>query len=345
MNYVWRDIRFLNDDNKKLINKYFTNKQGKFVIDKNILIINFDSWGIEKFYINSNDACKLYHVMYENFKKIYNIGISIQIGNWNTFKKMESYLQNFNKININFYFVLIYDISTPENIEYLKYKYNNCVILSGENRGMDIGLYFLNILYIRNKEYHHDYLYKIHTKTNDEFRNNTLNHLLGSYDKIINNIKSLNKDKIGMISGNVIYKYHNYKDAFHSNMYHLNFLINNLYNENINDNLLEFSAGTMFIIKFKIFDILNIKNLEYIYNKLNNENTLDYYWYSIFYKININNKDEIYKDYINNKFYKYSNNISYNVKTGKPGLRDSMMEHAVERLFGYICKKNNYEII
>ena len=345
MNYVWRDIRFLNDDNKKLINKYFTNKQGKFVIDKNILIINFDSWGIEKFYINSNDKCKLYHVMHEDFKKIYNIGISIQIGNWNTFKKMESYLQNFNKININFYFVLIYDISTPENIEYLKYKYTNCVILSGENRGMDIGLFFLNILYIRNKEYHHDYLYKIHTKTNDEFRNNTLNHLIGSYDKIINNIKSLNKDKIGMISGNVIYKYHNYKDAFHSNMYHLNFLINNLYNENINDNLLEFSAGTMFIVKFKIFDILNIKNLEYIYNKLNNENTLDYYWYSIFYKININNKDEIYKDYINNKFYKFSNNISYNVKTGKPGLRDSMMEHAVERLFGYICKKNNYEII
>jgi hypothetical protein len=236
--------------------------------------------------------------MHEDFKKIYNIGISIQIGNWNTFKKMESYLQNFNKININFYFVLIYDISTPENIEYLKYKYNNCVILSGENRGMDIGLFFLNILYIRNKEYHHDYLYKIHTKTNDEFRNNTLNHLIGSYDKIINNIKSLNKDKIGMISGNVIYKYHNYKDAFHSNMYHLNFLINNLYNENINDNLLEFSAGTMFIVKFKIFDILNIKNLEYIYNKLNNENTLDYYWYSIFFKINIHNKDEIYKHYI-----------------------------------------------
>jgi len=345
MNYVWRDIKFLNNDNKKIINKYFENKQGKFIIDKNILIVNFDSWGIEKFYINNNDIYKLYYVIHENFKKIYNIAVSIQIGNWNTFKKMEAYLQNFNKINVNFYFILINDIVTLENIEYLKYKYHDSVILSGENRGMDIGLFFLNMLYIRNKEYHHDYLYKIHTKTNDEFRNHTLNHLIGSHDKIVNNIKSLSKDKIGIISGNIIYKYNQYKDAFNSNLYHLEFLINNLYNEKINNNFLEFSAGTMFIIKLKILDILSIKNLEYTYNILNNENTLDYYWYSIFYKFNISNKDTIYKDYINNKFHKYPNNISYNIKTGKPGLRDSMIEHAIERLFGYICKKNDYELI
>lgn len=346
MNNTWRDIKLLNNNYKKIINFYFNDSPGKFIIDKNFLIVNFDSWGIEKFYINNNEFTpKFYNILYEDFNKIYNIAISVQIGNWPTFMKMESYINNFNHINVNIYFVLINEMATEDNINYLKMKYKNIVILSGENRGMDIGLFFINLLYIRNKKYNHDYLYKIHTKTNDEFRNNTLNHLMGSHEKIINNVRLLSKDTIGMLSGNIIYKYNDYKDAFNSNYYHLENLISYLYNEKINNNNLEFSAGTMFIVKMKTFNILNIKNLEYLYNSLNNTETLDYYWYSIFYKININNKENIYTDYINNKHHKFPNNISYNLKTGKPGLRDCMIEHGIERLFGYICKKNNNTII
>ena len=51
------------------------------------------------------------------------------------------------------------------------------------------------------------------------------------------------------------------------------------------------------------------------------------------------------KDYINNKSSRYCNNLNYQIKTGKPGLRDCMVEHAFERLFGYICKKLGYNII
>ena len=344
MDNLWQDIKLLNDNYKKIVDYYFRDKSGKFMIDKNILIIDFDSWGIEKFYINNYQSA-FYNIMYENFDKIYNIAICIQVGNWNTLKKLESYLNNFNHININIYFVLINEIATNENIDYLKSTYNNIVILSAENRGMDIVLFFINLLYIRNNKYIHDYIIKIHTKTNDEFRNNTLNRLISSHDNIIENIKLLSKSNIGMISGNIIYKYNEYKDAFRSNYYHLEKLIHYLYNDNIHQNYLEFSAGTMFIAKMKVFNILNIKNLEYLYSILNNVDTIDYYWYSIFYKMNINNKQQIYNDYINNKTHKYPNNISYNLKTGKSGLRDCMIEHAIERLFGYICKKNNYEII
>jgi hypothetical protein len=101
----------------------------------------------------------------------------------------------------------------------------------------------------------------------------------------------------------------------------------------------------MFIIKMDSLEILDIKKLEHIYSILNNVDTIDYYWYSVFYKMNINNKEDMYKDYINNKEKKYSNNISYHLKTGKPGLRDCMIEHGIERLFGYVCKKMNYEIV
>jgi hypothetical protein len=342
----YRDIIYLNDKNKKLISNYFGNMNGKFKIEDNLLYIEFDNWGKEIFFISEEANTNFYIIHFDNIITKYNLAISIQIGNWHIFTMMEDYIRNFKNININYYFVLIRENATEENINYLKEKYyNNCAILSGENRGMDIGLFFISLHYIKYKQYNHDYLFKIHTKTNDAFRNETLNNLMGSENKIIENIKSLSKDKIGMISGNIIYSYNRSRDVFQSNLYHLENLVKYLYQENIDFNNLDFSGGTMFISKFKIYNILNLQKIEYLYNSLNNNQTLDYYWYSIFYKISINNKEKINKDYNLNKLNRHPNNISFNQKTGKSGLRDSMIEHAMERLLGYICKKNNLEII
>jgi hypothetical protein len=342
----WNDLKKISNEYKSLISKYFNHYNGKYIIENNILIVDFENWGLEKFYINGIvNKKKFYFIQYENISKIYDIAISIQIGNWNVFKLMEPYLENFNKINVNFYFVLINIHAIPENIEYLKNKYKTSVILSAENRGMDIGLFFISLYYIKINKFNHDYIIKIHTKTNNNFRNECLNNIMGSENKIINNIKKISKEDVGIISGNVIYKYNEYKDPFTCNYYHLEKLVKYLYNESIKYENLEFSAGTMFMAKMKIFSILNIQNIDYIYNNLNNIDTLDYYWYSINYNLNINNKKKIFNDYYNNKNNRFPNNIAYSIKTGKPGLRDYMIEHAVERLLGYLCKKNNLSLI
>lgn len=347
INNEWLNLEYLSNNNKKIINNYFINKKGTFIIDNNILYINFDNWGIEKFYINNNNdnslKKKIYYIKYNNFKNIFNIAISIQIGNWDTFLKMENYLNNFNIININIYFIIIDELSIKSNIDYIINKYRDIVIISTENRGMDIGLFLVNLHYIKSKGYIHNYLFKIHTKTNDEFRNNSLNSLMGSYDIIINNIKNMCKPNIGMISGNVIYKYNECKDSFLSNMYHLENLIKYLYS-NIEHDKMEFSGGTIFIVKPEVFNILDIKTIENLYNKLNNYETLDYYWYSVFYNLDINNKEEIYNHYHNNLETNYPNNLLRSIEVNDCGLRDCMIEHAVERLFGYICKKNNMDI-
>ena len=198
---------------------------------------------------------------------------------------------------------------------------------------------------MKNKGYNHEYIIKIHTKTNDTFRNESLNNLIGSEEIITNNIRKLNDENNGIISGNRIYKYNEFKDAFTCNYYHLEKLIKYIYHEDIITDSLEFSAGTMFIAKNNIFNIFNMPILDYIYNNLNNYDSLDYYWYSVFYKLNINNKKQILDDYNNNKDTKYPNNINYCIRTNRPGLRDCMVEHALERLFGYMCKKLNLEII
>jgi hypothetical protein len=344
MSSEWINLEYIDDKNKSLINNYFKNITGKFKFEDNNLIVDIDNWGIEKFYINNKTDNQFYKVLYNNFRKVHSLAISIQVGNWDTFIKMEHFFNNFKNININIYVVLINNIINESILNHLK-KYSNIAILLTENKGMDIGLFLVSLHYIKNNKFTHDYLYKIHTKTHDAFRNETLFNLLGNHDRIINNIKLLSSSDIGMISGNVIYKYNENKEIFNSNYYHLDNLIKYLYNEGKNNNFLEFPAATFFIVKLKIFNTLTVNKLEYLYSNLNNLNTLDIFWYSMFYNMNINNKIIIYKDYMNNKSSRYPNNLNYQVKTGKPGLRDCMVEHAFERLFGYICKKEGYNIL
>ena len=347
LNNDWKDLINLDDDYKLIINNYFPSKNGKFKMNNDIIHIDIEGWGIEKIYYNikQDDNNKLYITEYKNFKQIYNIGLLLQIGNWTTFLKMEKYLNIFTKININIYFVLISEVATCENIDYLKEKYDDIVIINAENRGMDIGLFLIALHYMNTNNYNHDYIIKAHTKTNDDFRENVLTNLFGNEKILMNNLKKISQKNIGMVSGSNIYKYNSYKDAFISNFYHLNNMIKYLYNEDVNNDYLEFVAGTFFICKYNIFKILNNNNIEYIYQNLNNVASLDYYWYSMYYNININDKKNIYSDYINNKKERYPNNINYTVRTNHQGLRDCMLEHAMERLFGYICKKNNLDIV
>jgi len=340
----WNDINLLDNYKKKLISNYFKDCKGKYMFHNNVLYVNIDSWGIEKFYIYNSLKQDYYNIKYENFNNTYEIALSIQIGNWDIFKNMEIYLEKINEINVNYYFVIIDYYAAEDNINYLINSYPNSVIISAENKGMDIGLFLINLMYIKYKNYNHEYIIKLHTKTNDDFRNESLNNLIGTEEIIKNNIRKLNENNNGIISGNRIYKYNEFKDAFTYNYYHLEKLIKYIYKEDIITNNLEFSAGTMFISKIEVFNVFNMRTLEHIYNNLNNYESLDYYWYSIFYKLNINNKKQILDDYNSNKDTKYPNNINYCIRTNRPGLRDCMIEHAVERLFGYMCKKLNLEI-
>ena len=229
----WKDIIYLPENYKKIVNLYFKDRSGKFIIKNNVLEVDIDGWGIDYFYIddsiddciddcmddsiddsidNSIDNCieinnnkiyineiknnkiiskkdKLYYnILHNNFTKIYSIALLIQIGNWNVFKKMEEFIDNFKNINTNIYFFMIDEYSNDENVNYLKYKYKSCVIASCENRGMDIGPFLLNLHYIKYKNYNHEYIFKIHTKTCDRFRNETLDKLMKNHDTIINNI-------------------------------------------------------------------------------------------------------------------------------------------------------------
>ena len=344
-NIEWKDLCILEEKYKKMIQFYFPNNIGKYYIKNNELIVNYDNWGIEKFCINKNTK-KFYKVKYENINinNISEIAIFIQIGNWDKFEKMEPYLQNLLNIHCTYYFVMTLDQYNFYRLKYLQKKYSNSVIIYSINKGMDIGLFLINLHYVKTRNIKHKYIFKVHTKTDDNFRNITLGNLIGSENKIYENLERLKKVNIGMVGVNNKLNYSDHNHFYIKNMYHINKYIHFLYNSEMEIDKLEFIEGTMFVFKEYIFDILNLYNIEYIYDHLNDEKSFDRNWYSVYYNLDVNNIELLREHYCTNIKTKFANNINYQRVEHKSGLRDFMIEHAFERLFGYFCKKCNLVI-
>lgn len=351
---IWNNFDLLENKYKQLFYIYFQNNIcERYQICDNYILFDINNIGIEKVYFSFNSKYdNMYTLIHDsiienNEKELTNIAVCIQIGNWNTFLKMEKYLINFTN-DTTFYFVITKNIFADNNIlEYIKPKYRKFIIISAQNKGMDIGLFLINYYYLLKTDRTHKYLFKIHTKTADNFRDHTLKTLMNDKNIIYKNISILNRNDIGMVAGNSIHNYYDRRDLYDSNMYHIRKSVNYIYNEDVNFNLLEFVEGTMFMFKMSTFNILNLKKIEKIYNKMNNISTLDVNWYSIYYNLNINDLKYIKKHYSSNIYSLYSNNIKLQHSTNYTnlGMRDFMIEHGYERLFGYMCRKNNLKIV
>jgi len=349
-NNIYKDIKFLDKKYKKMVDIYFKNKTGKFIIKNNILKIDFENWGIENFFIlkkNIKFKKKFYEILYEKFNEIYSLAISFQIANWNVFMEMLPYLNNFKNINYNIYFTLIDELCSNEHIEFLKENFENVSIIQVRNRGMDIGLFLINLHYIKSKNYKHDFLYKIHTKSDGYLRGCILTNLMGSYQRIINNLKVLSMPHIGMIAGSWVLNYCAHQPSFTANEYYLRLLIKNLYHTEMELHCLQFVVATFFAIKMEAFKILNLNTLEFLYEKLNDCNTIDFSWYSFTYNMDLNCKEKMIENFKNDKSHRFLNVLDHDVRTNRNpnALRDRMIEHSIERIFGYIIKKNNLEIV
>ena len=301
----------------------------------------------EYFYYYENKISKIsnyYTVLYDGNTDIHNFSLLIQIGNYNTFAKMESYIKVFLDVNVNIYYTIVEEECTDINIKKLKQLTPNCTILKTKNMGMDIGLFIINLLYFRDKKINPKYILKLHTKTDDRFRNNVLNNLCKNKETILKNLKLFENSNNGMITGTTIYIYEKNKHNYDNHINYLHYLSKQIFNNELNFKNLEFAAGTFFYAKFDVFSILDDINLKFLYNKMNNLTTLDINWYKIFYNLQKLSDDEIILNYHNNP-KNFGNNLIMQNKTKCLGMRDFMIEHSLERFLGYICKYNNLNII
>lgn len=283
-----------------------------------------------------------YRVLYDCFKnKSENIFI-IQIGSLTTFKKMIKYIDIISKVNENYIFTFVEDTENKKIINLLKKKLTNFTVLEVKNKGMDIGIFLISLLYLRDKNLKYKNLIKIHTKTDDRFREHVCDQLIGSEEIIKKNLKLMDKSEIGMLNGTFTFDYQKNKSFFKNHLNYLEYLISYFLNDTLDKNKLEFAVGTFFISKFDVFNIFNKNNIKILYNKLNDENTLDINWYKIFYELKNKNDDYIINHWKKNKKKNYGNNLELQIKTKCSGMRDFMIEHALERFFGYLNKYKNY---
>lgn len=285
-----------------------------------------------------------YEILYENIGKKQKFALFLQVGNFQTFQKMEDYLVNFNQIDVNIFIVIVKEEVNDKNISIIKELFPSCTIIKTLNKGMDVGLFLINLLYIRHKNLEYKYILKLHTKTDDRFRNNILTNLCKNKKQIENCLSMIQDNNIGMITGNKVFNFKNNKDFFNNHYYYLTYLINYIYQKDLDYNFLEFAPGTFFYSKFNVFDKLDEINIRFIYDKLNDNDSLDINWYKIFYNLPKLNQNEV-KEHFYYHPNNYGNNLYMQCKTNCSGMRDFMLEHALERFFGYLAKYQNYKIL
>jgi len=129
-----------------------------------------------------------------------------------------------------------------------------------ENKGLDIGPFLYTLKYIFDNDIKYKYLLKLHTKKNNPWRNRLMECLLGSEEKIKENLKRIKK--FNMVSD---------ENSFCVNEYMNSKLIEEymkFFNLKRNEETC-FSAGTMFWAKMEIFEkYFNSCSLNEIYNSL-----------------------------------------------------------------------------
>lgn len=301
-----------------------------------------------EFYYNYEESnltiAEYYEVLYENMGEKQEFALFLQIGNFQTFQKMEEYLANFTQIGVNIFIVIVKEEVNEKNINFIKDLFQSCTIIKTLNKGMDVGLFLINLLYIRHKNLEYRHILKLHTKTDDRFRNNILTNLCNNKQQIEKCLSIIQKNDIGMITGNNVFNFTNKKDFFNNHFYYLTYLVSYTYQKDLDYKFLEFAPGTFFYSKFKVFDKLDEINIRFIYDKLNDNDSLDINWYKIFYNLPKLNQNEV-KEHFYHHPNNYGNNLSMQCKTNCSGMRDFMLEHALERFFGYLAKYQNYQII
>jgi hypothetical protein len=270
----------------------------------------------------------------------------IQVGKWSTLEKMFHNLDIIGKVKANFIIAVVENEYNTEKIDILKKKLKNLVIIEVQNKGMDIGIFLISLLYLRNNNLNYEYLIKLHTKTDDRFREHVCDHLIGSKEIINKNIELLNNDKsIGMLNGTLIFNYHKNNSFFHNHLNYLEYLTELILNQQMDINKLEFAVGTFFYSRFDVFDAFNANHIKLVYNKLNDFESLDENWYAIFYKLKNNDSNFIKRHFAKHRSSNYGNNLELQKKTNCSGMRDFMIEHALERFFGYLNKNKKYKMV
>jgi len=279
------------------------------------------------------------------------------IGNYHVFEKMRIYIDNlisahYDEYNLTIYFNIIETIS-KEQISEIRKMYPEENFILSENYGFDIGSFFHILEIIKQRKEKYDYVVKIHTKTNNDKRDNLLQPILGNIQTIRKIIQQMRDDHdIGIIASKKSRCIDTHTD-FIRNQSYLQKLITWFFKEQTRITKQVYVSGTMFWLRFDILQQTFMKiNLPNIINSFNNIHTFDWNWYYYAnnkFLMNVNLQEKIlYEHFIEKgENMNLSGNIFHAIKNGTRSfhLRDGMIEHAYERFFCYASHRLGLQIM
>ena len=228
---------------------------------------------------------------------------------------------------------------TCSNILLEKYKSiyrDNTIIVP--NKGWDVGPFLIGLNFVKNQ---YDYVFCVHSKSNDIWRNNLLN---------ISNINVFHENCDTMISE---FKYVDIEQN-DKNLQILKIYQHLFPHENLKT--WKYNSGKIFVSKCEFFDVL-LNNFNQIYELLTDKNKNDKFWCDIMDDTDYYNsefrrmKNDVYNQPMTRKSRimrkrKNAKNYFELLEHGFRGLPDCMIEHAIERYIGYlICLNKNISII
>lgn len=231
----------------------------------------------------------------------------------------------------------IYDLQNclnDNNIGRVKFIINECmkfsikpIFIISKNKGVDIGGFFHFLKVINDINF--NFLIKMHTKSDNNWRRKLMKILYKSYK--YEDLYSFD------LIGTMIFCYPSYKYDLEINESNIR---NICYSNNICfKNSFRFVPGTIFICSKKLIDELKKLDIDKIYNTLNDDTTVDNNWINIMKNNDIFMHNVKYNkiDIDSVKYINYGNNFALG-KINKTGIRDGMIEHAWERVFGLIAE-------
>ena len=137
--------------------------------------------------------------------------------------------------------------------------FKNIYITHSDNRGMDIGGFFITYNKMLNLGLRYHQIIKIHSKTNDNWRYAMLYALLGNRKIIENNLRLMKNTSVGMIGNDKISL--NYVLSVNKRSYKYIFNYFKYFGLKYTDNYGYFVPGTIFWVKGEIFDYFFDKDI------------------------------------------------------------------------------------
>lgn len=239
--------------------------------------------------------------------------VLLHMGNHNMWNTMHNYLIALDSRCYDLWISLVaLDTDPSEKIENIKKtileSYPSANILIVPNKGMDIGGFFYILQEIFNKKYNYRYILKLHTKTNNSWRDELCNGLL-DHRQIV---QIMSDRQIGMIGSK---KWSvTQKTIDRPNRYHFMRLIDRF---NLPKNIpYSFVGGTIFWIRYDLLYQIYGDHLDWIVDNLNDRTTYDSNWMHLF-------NESVY------------GNRLWDGVADSAAKSDGMIEHALERFLGY----------